>query len=151
LALEDEEGLIDVVLRSEVYEASREPLKSPFEVVEGQLRPRGQAISVLARRVMAVDPSVSLRTGVETEQDRGQVGAGPFDSLRLLGTGSGQAGEGTRLATCESLATQVRVFRNQQADLTRLGQGAAKGTKWARRFGVWFDYGLAASYCKRAL
>jgi error-prone DNA polymerase len=54
LALEDEGGLINVVLRPEVYEAHHEALRSPFVVVEGKLQRRGQAISVLARRVGAV-------------------------------------------------------------------------------------------------
>ena len=52
LALEDEGGLINVVLRPKVYEASRKALKSPFVVVEGQLQRKGQAISVLARKVI---------------------------------------------------------------------------------------------------
>ncbi|MBE9508084.1 MAG: hypothetical protein IMY86_08525 [Chloroflexi bacterium] len=55
LALEDEGGLINVVLKPKVYEASRRALKSPFVVVEGRLRKRGQAISVLARKVIALE------------------------------------------------------------------------------------------------
>ncbi len=55
LALEDEGGLINVVLRPKVYEASRKALKSPFVVVEGRLQKRGQAISVLARKVIPVE------------------------------------------------------------------------------------------------
>jgi error-prone DNA polymerase len=55
LALEDEGGLVDVVLKPEVYEAHRKALRSPFVVVEGKLQKRGQAISVLASRVVAVD------------------------------------------------------------------------------------------------
>jgi len=55
LALEDEGGLINVVLRPKVYEASRKALKSPFVVVEGRLQKRGQAISVLARRVIPLE------------------------------------------------------------------------------------------------
>ena len=55
LALEDEGGLINVVLRPEVYEASRKALRSPFVVVEGRLQKRGQAISVLARRVIPLE------------------------------------------------------------------------------------------------
>jgi len=54
LALEDEGGLINVVLRPQVYEASRQALKSPFVVVEGRLQRRGQAISILARKVMSL-------------------------------------------------------------------------------------------------
>lgn len=58
LALEDEGGLINVVLRPEVYEASRKALRSPFVVVEGRLQKRGQAISVLARRVLPLEAEV---------------------------------------------------------------------------------------------
>jgi hypothetical protein len=53
--LEDEGGLISVVLRPRVYEASRQALKSPFVVVDGRLQRRGQAISVLARKVMPLE------------------------------------------------------------------------------------------------
>lgn len=56
LALEDEGGLINVVLKPEVYEASRKALQSAFVVVEGRLQRRGEAISVLAQRVLAVEP-----------------------------------------------------------------------------------------------
>jgi error-prone DNA polymerase len=55
LALEDEGGLINVVLKPQVYEASRPALKSPFVVVEGRLQRRGQAISVVARKVMPLE------------------------------------------------------------------------------------------------
>jgi len=49
--LEDTGGLINVVL-PEIYEAGRRALKSPFVVVEGQVQKRGQAISIVARKVM---------------------------------------------------------------------------------------------------
>ncbi len=52
LALEDAYGLINVVLRPEVYEVSGKALKAPFVVVEGQLQKRGQAINVLAHKVL---------------------------------------------------------------------------------------------------
>ncbi len=52
LALDDEGGLINVVLKPEIYEASRKALRSPFVLVEGRLQRRGQAISVLARKVL---------------------------------------------------------------------------------------------------
>jgi error-prone DNA polymerase len=55
LALEDEWGLIDVVLKPQVYQASRKALRSPFVVVEGWLQRRGEAISVVARRIVAVE------------------------------------------------------------------------------------------------
>jgi error-prone DNA polymerase len=60
LALEDEGGLVNVVLKPEVYEASRKALRSVFVVVEGQLQRRGEAISVLARRVLPVKPAQHL-------------------------------------------------------------------------------------------
>lgn len=56
LAPADEGGLINVVLRPKVYEDSRKA-KSPFVVVEGRLQKQGQAISVLARRVIALEAS----------------------------------------------------------------------------------------------
>jgi len=52
LVLEDAYGLINVVLRPAVYEASRRALGSPFVVVEGWLQRRGQAIDVVAHRVL---------------------------------------------------------------------------------------------------
>jgi error-prone DNA polymerase len=52
LALEDEVGLINVVVRPRVYEESRQALQSPFLVAKGQLQRRGEAISVLARKVI---------------------------------------------------------------------------------------------------
>jgi error-prone DNA polymerase len=55
LALEDESGLIDVVLRPGVYEASRKALELPFVLVEGQVQKRGRAISVLAHRVTPLE------------------------------------------------------------------------------------------------
>jgi len=58
LALEDEGGLTNVVLRPEVYEADRKALRSVFVVVEGELQRRGGAINVLAKRVIAVKPEL---------------------------------------------------------------------------------------------
>jgi error-prone DNA polymerase len=55
VALEDESGLIDVVLRPKVYEASRKALELPFVLVEGQVQKRGRAISVLAHRVIPLE------------------------------------------------------------------------------------------------
>ncbi len=54
LALEDAYGLINVVLRPDVYDASRKALKTPFVVVDGQLQKCGQAINVLAHKVLAL-------------------------------------------------------------------------------------------------
>jgi len=47
-----------VVLRPEVYEDSRKAFKSPFVVVEGRLQKRGQAISVLTRKVIPLEMEV---------------------------------------------------------------------------------------------
>jgi error-prone DNA polymerase len=58
LALEDDGGLINVVLKPKVYEASRKSLRSAFVVVEGWVQRRGEAISVLARRVVPLEPDV---------------------------------------------------------------------------------------------
>ena len=44
-----------VVLRPKVYEDSQKALKSPFVVVGGQLQKRGQALNVLARRVIPLE------------------------------------------------------------------------------------------------
>jgi hypothetical protein len=44
-----------VVLKPEVYEAHRKALRAPFVAVEGRLQKRTQAISVLARKVVAVE------------------------------------------------------------------------------------------------
>jgi error-prone DNA polymerase len=52
LALEDEGGLINVVVRPKVYEESRQALRSPFLVVGGQLQRHGEAISVLAWKLL---------------------------------------------------------------------------------------------------
>jgi error-prone DNA polymerase len=52
LALEDEGGLINVVVRPNVYDENRSALKSPFVVVRGQVQRRDKAINVLARRVI---------------------------------------------------------------------------------------------------
>jgi hypothetical protein len=51
-----EGGLINLMLRPEVYEANRKALRSTFVAVEGQVQRRGEAISVLARRVVRLKP-----------------------------------------------------------------------------------------------
>jgi error-prone DNA polymerase len=56
LALEDEKGLVNVVLKPQVYEASREALRASFVVVEGKVQKRGKGVSVVARRVMPLEP-----------------------------------------------------------------------------------------------
>jgi error-prone DNA polymerase len=54
LALEDEGGLINVVVRPRVYERNREALRSSFVVIEGKLQRRSKAISILARKITAL-------------------------------------------------------------------------------------------------
>ena len=54
LALEDEGGLINVVLRPEVYEEHRRVLKAPFVAVQGRVQRRGKAVSVVAMKVVAL-------------------------------------------------------------------------------------------------
>jgi len=52
LALEDEGGLINVVVRPNIYDENRSALKSPFVVIDGLVQRRDKAINVLARRVI---------------------------------------------------------------------------------------------------
>jgi len=54
LALEDEGGLINVVLYPQIYEENREALKSPFVVVRGEVQRRDKAINVLAQEIIAL-------------------------------------------------------------------------------------------------
>jgi error-prone DNA polymerase len=62
LALEDESGMVNVVLRPEVYEANRLALKSPFVAVQGRVEKRGKTINVLARRVVPIQANAPYRT-----------------------------------------------------------------------------------------
>jgi error-prone DNA polymerase len=55
LALEDEDGLVNVVLYPDVYEANRKEVRSPFVAIDGHVRRQGRAVNVLARRVVAVE------------------------------------------------------------------------------------------------
>lgn len=52
LALEDEEGLVNVILKPHVAAAAYPALQSTFVVVEGSVQRHGQSISVLAQRVL---------------------------------------------------------------------------------------------------
>jgi len=52
LALEDEDGMINVVLRSEVYEGHQKALKAPFVAVQGRVQWRDRALSVVAQKVV---------------------------------------------------------------------------------------------------
>ncbi len=55
IALEDEGGVVNVVLRPEVFAAYREVLRSRFVVVEGTLQWQGRVCGVVGRRVLAVE------------------------------------------------------------------------------------------------
>ncbi len=52
LAVEDEGGLVNIVLQPEIYEASRQALRSPFVVIEGQVQKWNGATSILASKVI---------------------------------------------------------------------------------------------------
>ncbi len=54
LALEDEGGLINVVLHPDVYEESREALQASFVVVKGRLQKRDRTVNVLAQKITAL-------------------------------------------------------------------------------------------------
>ena len=55
IALEDEGGVVNVVLRPEVFEAYREVLRSRFVVIEGMLQWQGRVCGVVGERVLAVE------------------------------------------------------------------------------------------------
>jgi hypothetical protein len=59
--------LVNIVLKPNVYETHRKVLRSPFAVVEGKLQRRGQAISVLARKVVAVKVKIDASTAPSTK------------------------------------------------------------------------------------
>jgi len=52
LALEDEGGLMNVVIWPQIYEEHREALQSPFAVVKGQIQRRDGAVNILAREIL---------------------------------------------------------------------------------------------------
>jgi error-prone DNA polymerase len=55
ITLEDEEGLIDLIVRPDVYERYREVLRGvPLLLVEGRLQREGHALSVLVHEVAAL-------------------------------------------------------------------------------------------------
>jgi error-prone DNA polymerase len=55
VTLEDEEGLINLIVRPHVYERYRDPLRSaPLLWIEGRLQRQGAALSVLVDRVAAL-------------------------------------------------------------------------------------------------
>jgi error-prone DNA polymerase len=57
VTLEDEEGLINLIVRPHVYERYRDSLRSaPLLWVEGRLQRHGAALSVLVDRVAALGP-----------------------------------------------------------------------------------------------
>jgi len=54
IALEDEGGVVNVILRPEVFTAYREVLRGQFAVVEGTLQWQGRVCGVVGERVLAV-------------------------------------------------------------------------------------------------
>ena len=57
LTLEDEEGLVNLVVRPDVYERYREALRSaPLLWVEGQVQREGEAISILVHQAASLVP-----------------------------------------------------------------------------------------------
>jgi error-prone DNA polymerase len=60
ITLEDEEGLINLIVRPDVYERYRAPLRnSPLLWIEGRLQREGHALSVLVYRAAALGNSGS--------------------------------------------------------------------------------------------
>jgi len=59
ITLEDEEGLVNLIVRPNVYERYRGALRdAPLLLVEGRLQREGHALSVLVHRVVALDTEV---------------------------------------------------------------------------------------------
>ncbi|MFB0536589.1 MAG: OB-fold nucleic acid binding domain-containing protein [Anaerolineae bacterium] len=55
ITLEDEEGLVDLIVRSDVYQRYRDVLRNaPLLLVEGRLQREGHALSVLVVRATVV-------------------------------------------------------------------------------------------------
>ncbi|MBV8333488.1 MAG: hypothetical protein JO192_12180, partial [Candidatus Eremiobacteraeota bacterium] len=66
LTLEDETGLVNVIVRPDVYEKYRRVIRtSPVLVIEGKLQKEGGCIDVLARRVWPFD-SEGITRGVHS-------------------------------------------------------------------------------------
>ncbi len=55
IALEDKDGVVNVILRPEVFTAYREVLRGQFVVIEGVLQWQGQVCGVVGERVLAVE------------------------------------------------------------------------------------------------
>ena len=55
VALEDEGGVVNVILRPEVFVAYRDVLRGRFAVIEGTLQCKGRVCSVVGERVLAVE------------------------------------------------------------------------------------------------
>ena len=55
IALEDEGGVVNVILRPEVFAAYREVLRGRFVVIEGTLQWQGRVCGVVGERVLAVE------------------------------------------------------------------------------------------------
>jgi len=56
LAIEDESGIVNVMLPADVVDAHRRPIMSRFVMIEGQIQRDGAAMSVVGRRVVQLVP-----------------------------------------------------------------------------------------------
>jgi DNA polymerase III alpha subunit len=55
LALEDEGGMINIVIRPDVYEAYCDALRRPFLAIRGEVERRGPALNIVAQEVNSLD------------------------------------------------------------------------------------------------
>ena len=63
LTLEDETGLVNVIVRPDVYETFRRPIRSsPTLIVEGTLQKESGCIDVLAKKIWSFDDEGITRT-----------------------------------------------------------------------------------------
>jgi error-prone DNA polymerase len=73
LTLEDETGLINVILHPDIYERDRSIARLPALIAEGRLQKEGGAINVVARRLLRLEeiqrgrPAAPLLEGVQEE------------------------------------------------------------------------------------
>ena len=56
LAVEDERGIVNVMLPADVVDAHRRPIMSRFVMIEGQIQRDGAAMTVVGRRVVRLAP-----------------------------------------------------------------------------------------------
>jgi len=66
IALEDEGGVANVILRPEMFAMYREVLRSRFVVIEGVLQWQGRVCGVVGERVLAIG---SVQRVTQTQHD----------------------------------------------------------------------------------